>query len=195
MKEEERPVLPSIIDQSGEEAGEFVSVGTITKVEGGRELLVKMGSDTDYTLVGEQYMLTEIDGGIVPLEIKSVVQRGSRQFVVSLRHHSEEHLLQAFVGCKVMMAVDEDEEDGEEGELSGLIGFTLVDVSKGEIGEIVDVDDRVAANPLLVVEREDGEELLVPAADEFVVSIDEEGQTITMEIPEGLLDIDAVEEV
>ena len=44
-------------------------------------------------------------------------------------------------------------------------------------------------NVLFVVERENGEELLIPATDDLVVSVDEKAKKIEMNIPEGLLDL------
>ena len=49
--------------------------------------------------------------------------------------------------------------------------------------------DMSTANVLFVVERENGEELLIPATDDLVVSVDEKAKKIEMNIPEGLLDL------
>ena len=56
------------------------------------------------------------------------------------------------------------------------------------MGHIVDVD-MSTANVLFVVEREGGGELLVPAIDDWVVSVDEEAKKLMMHVPEGLLDL------
>ena len=48
-------------------------------------------------------------------------------------------------------------------------------------------------NTLFVVKQE-GEELLVPAQEEFILGIDQEKKLITVELPEGLLDLDDLEE-
>ena len=45
-----------------------------------------------------------------------------------------------------------------------------------------------------VVEQEDGEELLVPAQEEFIVEINQEKKLITVELPEGLLNLEDLEE-
>lgn len=49
-------------------------------------------------------------------------------------------------------------------------------------------------NTLFVVEQEDGEELLVPAQEEFIVEINQEKKLITVELPEGLLNLEDLEE-
>ena len=64
-------------------------------------------------------------------------------------------------------------------------GFTTADEQLGELGEIIDVDDSTI-NTLFIVEHK-GEELLIPAQEEFIASIDHEKRHITFHLPEGLL--------
>ena len=68
----------------------------------------------------------------------------------------------------------------------------MEDVHHGLLGEVVDVDI-TTVNTLFVVEQE-GEELLVPAQEEFILGIDQEKKLITVELPEGLLNLDDLEE-
>ena len=63
----------------------------------------------------------------------------------------------------------------------------------GELGEGVEVDT-ATVNTLFVVEQEDGEELLIPAQEEFIVEINQEKKLITVELPEGLLNLEDLEE-
>ena len=81
--------------------------------------------------------------------------------------------------------------DGD-GELSApgdfFLHYSVYDTDKGYLGHIVDVD-MSTTNVLFVVERENGEELLIPATDDLVVSVDEKAKKIEMNIPEGLLDL------
>jgi 16S rRNA processing protein RimM len=66
------------------------------------------------------------------------------------------------------------------------IGFMLVDEKAGEIGRISDVDTSTL-NTLFIIEKNEAE-ILVPAADEMIVRIDENQKKIYMKLPEGLLD-------
>lgn len=68
----------------------------------------------------------------------------------------------------------------------------MEDVHHGMLGEVVDVDT-TTVNTLFIVERE-GEELLVPAQEEFIRGIDQQQKLITVELPEGLLNLDELEE-
>jgi 16S rRNA processing protein RimM len=67
------------------------------------------------------------------------------------------------------------------------IGFTLVDEKRGEIGRISDVDTSTL-NTLFLIEK-NGKEILVPAADEMIIRIDENQKKIYMELSDGLLEV------
>ena len=56
------------------------------------------------------------------------------------------------------------------------------------MGEITDIDDKTD-NWLFVVERDNGDEALVPAQESFIVDINHEKRTMTMDLPIGLLDL------
>ena len=49
------------------------------------------------------------------------------------------------------------------------------------------IDDSTM-NTLFVVDR-DASELLIPANDDFVISVDEENKIIKMDVPDGLLNL------
>jgi len=67
------------------------------------------------------------------------------------------------------------------------IGFTLIDEHHGKIGTITDTDESTL-NTLFVVETET-DEILIPAADEMIVSVDEGKKELQVELPEGLLEL------
>ena len=69
----------------------------------------------------------------------------------------------------------------------GIIGYKIYSDGK-LIGKIEGVDDSTA-NILFYVVTERGEELLIPATDDFVEEIDDEKREITMNLPDGLLDM------
>lgn len=82
-----------------------------------------------------------------------------------------------------------------EGEvyIGDLIGCTLVDVTGGrqvEIGEIEDVDRTAGPVALLVVKGAAGE-ILVPFAKSYLRRIDMGARRVEMELPEGLVDLNA----
>lgn len=81
----------------------------------------------------------------------------------------------------------------EELGIAGFIGFKVEDTILGSIGKIIEVDTSTD-NVLFVIEYQ-GEELLIPATDDFINTIDEEKQSINMTLPKGLVNLEeAVDE-
>ena len=68
-----------------------------------------------------------------------------------------------------------------------LVGFQVEDINHGHLGEIIAVDDSTM-NVLFAIERKDGEEILLPAHEEFIVKIEKKKRQITVDVPEGLLE-------
>ena len=73
------------------------------------------------------------------------------------------------------------------------VGFRMEEVHHGTLGEVTDVDTSTI-NTLFVVDYQ-GEELLVPAQEEFIIDIDQKHKVITVDLPEGLIALDETEEV
>lgn len=74
---------------------------------------------------------------------------------------------------------------GEQYYLFQLIGLRVLSKNK-EIGQVKEVL-QTGANDVYIVESPTHGELLLPAHDETIVSIDFESQVITMSLPDGLL--------
>jgi len=72
--------------------------------------------------------------------------------------------------------------------VSDLVGCTVFDRGR-EVGAVKDVRFGAGEAPLLVVEA--GAEFEIPFAQAFLVSVDLEGKRIEMNLPEGLLDVNA----
>lgn len=75
----------------------------------------------------------------------------------------------------------------DQSSFNGLIGFTINDVSLGTIGPIEDVLELPQQYLASITYQE--RECLIPLHDELIESIDEQAQTILMNLPEGLLNL------
>jgi len=81
--------------------------------------------------------------------------------------------------------------------ISDLVGCTVYDADT-PVGVIEDVQFATAPDglrrldemaPILVVKSPDGEELLVPFANSFLVAVDTPAKSVKMRLPAGLLDV------
>lgn len=69
-----------------------------------------------------------------------------------------------------------------------LLGCTVVDEQDRAIGVVEDIVD-TAAHPLYRVRTPEGREVLIPAVDAFLRSVDVAARRIVVGLPEGLLDV------
>jgi 16S rRNA processing protein RimM len=166
--------------------------GTFIKTHGVKgELVAKKNSDLLEKNKLES-ILVDIDGGLVPFFIpkNGITSRNHSSVRILLEDMNTEAKAKRFIGCEIyipMKDVPDFIEESDEIDPNLLIGFTYVDDEKGELGEIVDIQD-FAGNIVMNVEI-DGEEIMIPFAEDHFIDLDEESKTITMDTPEGLLDL------
>ena len=93
------------------------------------------------------------------------------------------------VGCEIQVPL-EDRAELEEGAfyVSDLTGCTVYDSGR-EIGKIADVQFGSGEAPLLVVQGD--KEYLVPFAAGYIKALSLENKRLDMELPEGMLELDA----
>ena len=151
-------------------------------------------TDDIFDRVDCDYLICLLDGIFVPFFIEEYRFRSDSTALVKLEGIETAERARMFTNVEVYFPVKHAEE-AEDGELSWnfFVGFRMEDVRHGELGEVVEVDT-TTVNTLFVVEQEDGEELLVPAQEEFIVEINQEKKLITVELPEGLLNLEDLEE-
>ena len=173
---------------------EVYKIGLFNKPHGIHGELQFTFTDDIFDRVDCDYLICLLDGIFVPFFIEEYRFRSDSTALVKLEGIDTAERARMFTNVEVYFPVKHAEE-AEDGELSWnfFIGFRMEDVRHGELGEVVEVDT-TTVNTLFVVEQEDGEELLVPAQEEFIVEINQEKKLITVELPEGLLNLEDLEE-
>jgi 16S rRNA processing protein RimM len=84
--------------------------------------------------------------------------------------------------------------DGDAVYVSDLLGVRVIDVSGGgaeEAGEVTDVEPEGAGPAMLVIRTPAGEEVLIPFVRAYLRKMDIEGKRLEMELPVGLLAMQA----
>lgn len=68
-----------------------------------------------------------------------------------------------------------------------LIGFTAEDLHKGKLGEILEVQEFPQQFLATIIYQE--KEVLIPLNEAFILDMNMKGKTISLDLPEGLLDL------
>lgn len=147
---------------------------------------------TDYDLFddsGDDYIVCDMDGILVPFFIEDYRYKSDTVVLVKLENVDDEVTAREFSGRQVYYPLSkvEPEEVTEGGSWNSLIGFEVVDKQHGLLGIVTDVDDSTI-NVLLKISSEE-KELLLPAVDELILTVDVKGKRLDVSVPDGLLDI------
>jgi 16S rRNA processing protein RimM len=130
-----------------------------------------------------------MDGILVPFFIEDYRYKSDTVVLVKLENVDDEVAAREFSGRQVYYPLSkvEPEEVTEGGSWNSLIGFEVVDKQHGLLGIVMDVDDSTI-NVLLKISSEE-KELLLPAVDELILTVDVKGKRLDVSVPDGLLDI------
>lgn len=157
------------------------------------ELNALLEISPDYLTDGNA-IVVDVDGIYVPFFAESVRPKGSQSFLVKLDGVDTEEEAKPFVNKSIYALKKElapyfDMEEDEIIDEDDLNGFSVVDNDSGvEIGKIVHVDSSTE-NVLFVVATPSGNEVFIPAVDDFIDEIDEDNRVIRVSLPEGLIDL------
>lgn len=166
---------------------ELIKIGFFNKPHGIHGELSFTFTDDIFDRVDCPYIVCEIDGIFVPFFIEEYRFRSDTTALVKLEDVNSDSDARQFTNLPVFFPKSYLKEEEDEYQAPGdyFIGFSIVEDTLGELGKITGVDD-TTINVLFEVDHE-GRELLVPANDDFVLSIDEKNKIIHMSLPQGLL--------
>ena len=165
-------------------------IGRMGKVHGLKGEINFQFTDDVWDRTDSDYIICEVDGILVPFFIEEYRFRSDSTAIMKLEDLDSADAVQFLVNSDVYFEKKYQEElDEDEVALNYFIGFKMMDGDNGqEIGTIIDIDDKTD-NWLFIVEREDGNEVMIPAHEEFISEIKQEEKTMVMDLPLGLLDL------
>lgn len=166
---------------------EVFKIGLFNKPHGVKGEISFTFTDDIFDRVECEYLICQLDGIFVPFFIEEYRFRSDTTALVKLDRVDTAEKARMFTNIEVYFpkkyAEEEDTEDVPTWNF--FIGFKVKDVHHGDLGEIVDVDDSTM-NVLFAIDN-NGEELLLPAHEEFIVKLDKKKRLLTVDIPDGLI--------
>ncbi len=165
---------------------EVYKIGVIGKAHGVKgELSIQIDDDV-FDRVDAEYLVLKLDGIFVPFFMEEYRFKSDSVALVKFEGVDTQERARELTGVEVYFSRELAEQD-EEAELSyaALVGYTLIDNNSGKpVGTIAYVDEQTIN---IMFELEDGR--LIPASEELIVDVDQKNRTITLDIPEGILDL------
>lgn len=164
---------------------EVYKIGKLGKTHGVKGEISFLFDDDVFDRVEADYLVLCVDGILVPFFLEEYRFKSDSTAIVKFEDIDTQERARKLTGCDVYFPRDLADDDDGELSLSFLVGFDLVEAGSGKsIGRIASIDDSTIN---LLFELEDG--TLIPASDDLITAIDQQARTITMHLPEGLLEL------
>lgn len=164
-------------------------LGKITKTHGIKGEVI-LWLDVDYPEDYEdlESVFLDVKGELIPFFIEEYQLRGNRAIVrfedVETFEQAEKMVnLQAFLPLEVLPSL----EGNDQFYYHEIVGFQVIDTNLGELG-LVQTIYSMQAQDLLVMSYK-SKEVLIPINDDIVLTADKQAKTLTVALPEGLLDV------
>ena len=167
---------------------EVFKIGIFNKPHGVKGEISFTFTDDIFDRVEGEYLVCLLDGIFVPFFIEEYRFRSDTTALVKLEGVDTSEKARMFTNVEVYFPkkyADEEEDSEDIPTWNYFIGFKVEDVNHGGLGEIVAVDDSTM-NVLFSIEK-DGEELLLPAHEEFIIQLDKKKRLLKVEVPDGLI--------
>lgn len=171
---------------------DMLAIGRIHKPHGVKgELKMQIEEDfipdMDYLTV----LFLEVKGQPVPYFVEEI--RGAGAQLIKLEDVHTKEAAQPLAGATIYVRKSDlqwDEEDiaAWEAGYEGYEGYTLYGEVEGIVGVITQIIE-LPQQDLAIVNYQE-REVMIPLHDDLVTDIDDEAQTLTLQLPAGILDLD-----
>ncbi len=169
----------------------LTAIGKLQKTFGAHgELMLALYDD--FSLPQSAPLFITVDGLSVPFYLKSAEEKGSKYVVVFDDMESEKRAAE-LVGKEVMAELSARQQRRHAAGSGSaapreLMGYKVVDKALGELGLVGDWLD-YPGNPCLQILNPQGQEIIIPANEDFIISVDGKEKILTVDLPQGLVEI------
>lgn len=160
-------------------------IGKLGKKHGVRGEISFLFDDDVFDRVDADYLILSIDDILVPFFIEEYRFKTDSNALMKFEGIDTQERARELTGCEVYFPHELADSDEDTISWAAIVGFDITDAdSNRTIGRIAAVDDSTIN---ILFELEDGR--LIPASEDLITAIDQQARTITMRLPDGLLNL------
>jgi 16S rRNA processing protein RimM len=166
----------------------YLEVGKIAKAHGLKgEVLVHLETENPEVYLDLESVFVEIKQKLVPFFIEDI-RLSNTKAIIKFEDFNKVEQTQSVLNAKIFLPREIVEElDDERYIFSDLIGYKIEDERLGVLGAVTEIYE-LPGQDLLAIQHE-GEEVLLPMNDDFILEVDNEAKLIRTSFPEGILDL------
>ena len=152
------------------------------------ELIVFLDTDTPSHYYGLKKVFLKFDNSYIPYFISKISKYKNNSVRVKFEDVKNESEAMELINYEIFLPIEElPKLEGKKFYYHEVIGFKVIDINHGEIGEITHINDQTPQH--LFVIKSSGKEILIPINDDFILDLDRINKIVNLKIPEGLLKI------
>ena len=152
------------------------------------ELIVFLDTDTPSHYYGLKKIFLKVDNSYIPYFISKISKYKNNSVRVKFEDVKNESEAMELINYEIFLPIEElPKLEGKKFYYHEVIGFKVIDINHGEIGEITHINDQTPQH--LFVVKSSGKEILIPINDDFILDLDRINKIVNLKIPEGLLNI------
>ena len=164
---------------------EVYQIGKLGKTHGVKGEISFLFDDDVFDRVDADYLILKVDGIFVPFFIEEYRFKSDANAIIKFEDIDTQERARELTGCEVYFPRELADTDEDDISWAAIVGFEIIEAENGnKIGRIASVDDTTIN---ILFELENGS--LIPASEDLITAIDLQARTITMHLPEGLLDL------
>ena len=152
------------------------------------ELLVKLDSEDPEIYEQMESVFVELHHNLIPFFITHAQLHKTQLLRIKFEDVDSEQEADTLVGASLYLPLEVlPKRTGNAFYYHEVIGFTVIDTSHGKLGPITRINEN-PAQALFEVNYK-GRTVLIPITDAFLKTVDRAQKTITLTLPDGLLDL------
>ena len=164
---------------------EVYQIGKLGNTHGVKGEISFLFDDDVFDRVDADYLILKVDGIFVPFFIEEYRFKSDANAIVKFEDIDTQERAKELTGCEVYFPRELADSDDDSISWAAIVGFDIIDASTGQpVGRIASIDDSTLN---ILFELEDGK--LIPASEELITDVNKDNRTITIDLPQGILDI------
>jgi 16S rRNA processing protein RimM len=129
-------------------------------------------------------LFIQLDGQRVPFFVEEYELIPPDLAIIKFEFIEDLDEARKLTGCEVFLDVTREHPLEKNSDYTTLIGYQASDQNLGYLGPVKDYIDH-KMNPVFLIDYK-GDELIVPAVEQFIVQIDHTGESVRFLLPDGL---------
>lgn len=166
---------------------DYYKIGEIRKTHGVKGAMMLISDfPIDYDAI-EEWLFFNLEECLVPFRVDSIREIGDTNALFICKTIDSIEIANEYVGVEIFMPLSSKTVTENMDEPTSFIGYNAVNEENNKtLGKIVNFIES-NYNPLIEIEPENGENILLPFNEEFILGLEE--NDLMVRLPEGLLDL------